>query len=404
MDLQAFVPTARLIAKMHKMKCLNKLLRFIIFYLCKNREKEVNKKQRRILIAPLDWGLGHLSRCMPIIQYLIAQGVHVYFAGNESQQAYVKTIYPDLDCLLLPGYEVRYARKRFLFAPKLLAQLPRLYKRIRAEHIWLQSIVEHYQIDAVISDNRYGLYHSQIPCVLLTHQLQVQTGISQFWDRCLQKIHYRFIERYSACWLVDTPAAPGLSGVLAHPQHLPSIPTTYIGYLSQCASPQEATDQEPYILVLLSGVEPQRSIIAQQIWQQALQSTEKIVFVAGSDHIPVPNFVPEHIVYHQRLSGMALQVCINHASIVICRSGYSSIMDLIALGKKAILIPTPGQTEQLLLAKNMQQQGLFMMQSQHTFQLHSALSEAATFPFVQAISTHQFELYRAVIADWLKTI
>lgn len=366
----------------------------------------MNKKQQRILIAPLDWGLGHLSRCMPIIHYLIAQGVRVYFAGNESQQSYVQSVFPDIDCLLLPGYDVRYARKGYCFAPKLLAQIPRLYKRIREEHSWLQSIVARYQIDAVISDNRYGLYHPQIPCVLLTHQLQIQTGMGQIGDRLLQKIHYRYIEKFSACWLVDTAEAPGLSGVLAHPKHLPNVPTKYIGYLSQCASlsVDAAQDTEASVLVLLSGPEPQRTILAERIWRQALQLKQSVVFVAGNEQAPIPSDVPSHITYHQRLSGDALRNAIAQASIVICRSGYSTIMDLTALAKQAILIPTPGQTEQVLLANNLQQQGFYMMRLQQNFELQEALAAAVTFPFVSAKAMSPFDLYRSALADWLTTI
>ena len=377
-----------------------------MFYLCKNREKEVNKKQHRILIAPLDWGLGHLSRCMPIIHYLIAQGVCVYFAGNESQQSYLQSVIPDIDCVLLPGYEVRYARKGYCFAPKLLAQLPRLSKRIRAEHSWLHSIVARYQIDAVISDNRYGLYHPQIPCVLLTHQLQIQTGMGQLGDRLLQKIHYRYVEKFSACWLVDTAEAPGLSGVLAHPKHLPNITTKYIGYLSQCASvPADATqDKEASVLVLLSGPEPQRTILAERIWRQVFQLKQSVVFVAGNEQVPIPSDVPSHITYHQRLSGDDLRKAIAQASIVICRSGYSTIMDLTALAKRAILIPTPGQTEQIFLANHLQCQGFYMMRLQEDFELQEALAAAGTFPFVSHKAMPEFELYLSVLTDWLKTI
>jgi UDP:flavonoid glycosyltransferase YjiC (YdhE family) len=366
----------------------------------------VNKKQHRILIAPLDWGLGHLSRCIPIIHYLLAQGHSVFFAGNENQQSYIKNVFPHIDYLMLAGYDIRYASKRIFFTSKLIAQIPRLDKCIRTEHAWLKKVVAAYQIDAVISDNRYGLYHTDIPCVLLTHQLNILTGLGTFWDRCLQKIHYRYIQKFAACWVVDTEIAPGLSGILAHPKHLPAKPTTYIGYLSQCAALQVAAVQEPhpYVLVLLSGVEPQRTILADRIWQQVLQLSQKIVFVAGTEQLPVPGGIPEHIVYHQRLSGKALQVCIAQASIVICRSGYSSIMDLMVLGKKAILIPTPGQTEQEYLATHLQQQEIFMMQQQQSFSLYAALQQAEHFPFRRSICLSQFEQYRTVVAAWLKTI
>ena len=137
----------------------------------------MNKKQLRILVAPLDWGLGHVTRCVPIIRHIIALGHQVVFAGNHSQQQYIRSVFPKIDCVLLDGYNVQYAKTRMGLIPKIIAQIPRFKKCIKSEHQWLQSVLKTHHIDAVISDNRYGLYSTQVPCVLMTHQLQIQSEL-----------------------------------------------------------------------------------------------------------------------------------------------------------------------------------------------------------------------------------
>jgi len=362
----------------------------------------VNKKQLRILVAPLDWGLGHVTRCVPIIKHITKLGHQVVFAGNISQQHYIKSIFSSIEIIPLEGYNVQYAKTKFGLVPKILAQIPRLKKCIKAEHLWLQNVIKSHRIDAVISDNRYGLYSTQIPCVLMTHQLQIRTGVSASLDRILLKIHYRFIEKFSRCWVVDVSEDDGLSGALAHPSILPKIKTDYIGLLSQCAGIKEEIkkDEDFIVLILLSGTEPQRSILSEMLWKKAIKSEKHFVFVEGNENAVTPSIIPEHISYHKRLTENELFLAIEAASIVICRSGYSSLMDLLAMGKKAILIPTPGQTEQEYLAKLMHEKKIFMSAKQHKFDIHTSLLNATLFPFRTIHYGDAFEIHKRVLENW----
>jgi uncharacterized protein (TIGR00661 family) len=366
----------------------------------------VNKKQLRILVAPLDWGLGHVTRCVPIIQHILSLGHQVIFAGNKGQQEYVRTIFFNLEFLFLEGYNVQYSKTRLGFAPKIIGQIPRLKKCIKREHLWLQNVVKTNQIDAVIADNRYGLYHAHIPCVIITHQLQIRSGLSNLIDNILLKIHYKFIERFKRCWVVDIEEDEGLSGILGHPNSLPKIKTDYIGLLSQCTlkATKKTFDSEFYVLILLSGTEPQRTILSDILWKKAIKSDKKIIFVSGSNQAIVPEKIPEHISYHQRLSAKELMIAINTASIVICRSGYSSLMDLLALNKKAILIPTPGQTEQEYLAKLMHKQKIFMKANQSKFDIQTSLINASVFPFSTNKFSSSFQIHQSKISEWIDTI
>lgn len=363
----------------------------------------MNKKQLRILVAPLDWGLGHVTRCVPIIRHISTLGHQVIFAGNNSQQQYIRSIFKKIDCIDLDGYNVQYAKTRMGLIPKIIAQIPRFKKCIKSEHLWLQSAIKTHQIDAVISDNRYGLYSTQVPCVLMTHQLQIQSGLSIHLDKILLKIHYRFIEKFTECWVVDVAEDEGLSGALAHPVSLPKVKTNYIGLLSQCAAKpiKKKFDEEEIVLVLLSGVEPQRSLLSEILWKKAVKSDKHIIYIEGSEKTPTPSYIPDHISYHKRLSEEELFVALEAADYVICRSGYSSLMDMLAMGKKAILIPTPGQTEQEYLAALMHRKKIFMSAKQHKFDIQTSILNASLFPYRTIEYGNDFEIHKKVLENWI---
>lgn len=280
-------------------------------------------------------------------------------------------------------------------------QVPAILRTIREEHSWLNEAVKTHAIDAIISDNRYGLYHREIPCVIMTHQLSPISGLGSIADNMVRKLHYRMLERFNRCWIVDIPQAPGLAGKLAHPPALPRN-AEYIGLLSQAE--QKNASGSKHLLVLLSGPEPQRTLLADKLWQQAKAHNGPVVFVEGSENVSARGDIPQHITYHKRISGDTLAQAISDADIVICRSGYSTIMDLVKLNKKAILIPTPGQTEQEYLAAELYSQQLFINRKQAIFNLDEALTEAATFPFRNMQFGNAFEQSGSVVDKWARQI
>lgn len=361
------------------------------------------KNPKQILIAPLDWGLGHTTRCIPLIGYIRQQGHHIIVAGNEWQCNYIAKSFPGIETIHINGYDVNYGKRGFTFS--IFSQVPKLLKAIRYEHAWIQELAGKRQIDGILSDNRYGLFHTSIPSVIITHQLLVRTGAGAVADNLLQTLHYKYLQRFGQCWVADVPGTPNLSGKLAHPIVLPAN-TKYIGLLSQIA--QAHTSQE-HLLVLLSGPEPQRTILSDILWEQSAAYKGKMVFVEGSDIAPrQANASPlngdRNGVYYTRITGELLQSVIEKASMVICRSGYSTLMDLAVLGKKAILVPTPGQTEQEYLAKHLHKEGIFLRATQKRFNLPQALNNAQLFPFKPLQLDGAHELYKIVVNDWLTHI
>ena len=352
----------------------------------------------RILVAPLDWGLGHTTRCIPIIYELLNNGVQVLLAGNEVQKNILLNEFPTCTFLSLKGYNVSYGRSTSGFVWKMTRQLPAIQSAIRYENNWLDDVVSEYQIDGVISDNRFGLYHSNVPSVFITHQLQIKTGLGQYSDKLARLINYRFINKFSQCWVPDFSGSKNLAGTLSHPDKMPRIVCRYIGSLSRM-SYQKQEQKNGKILIVLSGPEPQRSIFEQQIFDQLANFKGAVTIVRGlplsTDAVSLQNAI-----VHNHLSKEKLQAEMLAADGIICRSGYSSVMDINALKIKAVLVPTPGQTEQEYLGKYLQENGFAVSFSQQNFQLNTAVEAFKAFSYNGFLSPSP-ELLVNAVADFI---
>ncbi len=366
----------------------------------------VTKKPKHILIAPLDWGLGHTTRCIPLIEYLSGQGHKVIVAGNEAQRSYLEQSCVQAELIHLEGYNITYSKWNKWAQMGLMTQAPDVLKAIKAEHRWLEKLCKERKIDGIISDNRYGLHHDTIPNVIITHQLQIKTGMGLVADRSVQKIHYSLLNRFGAIWVADVEGRENLAGTLAHTTPLPAH-TSYIGWLSRFANnilPEKSNEITGPVLFLISGPEPARSELSSLLWHEALKYKGEVIFAEGSDLAKNPEIVPPHITYHKRLSGEMAGQAIKSAGLVICRSGYSTIMDLVALQKKAILIPTPGQTEQEYLGHLLHDKGIFFSVMQNNFNLGKAINSVRKFPFHSLAKEGSFSLFRQVADKWINSL
>jgi glycosyl transferase family 28 len=344
-------------------------------------------RKSRILVAPLDWGLGHTTRCIPLIKELFAQNFEVLAAGDHRQELLLRAEFPGLSFLPLQGYGIRYSKNNISL--KLISQVPKMMFRIREEHRWLQQAVPAHQIDAVISDNRFGLYHQNVPTVFITHQLQIKTNLGGSSERILRNWNYHFINRFTECWVPDIDGPDNLAGHLSHPAVLPKIPVTYIGLLSRFqvgeSLPEFRKPQNGHLLFILSGPEPQRTLLEDKIIDGASHYPGTATIVRGlpSSLSAIPSSRMIRVFNH--LPASELRQEIESAEVVIGRCGYSTIMDLVSLRKKAILIPTPGQTEQEYLAAYLHQQHIAFTVAQKDFFLPGILEAAKQFHYhVQA--------------------
>lgn len=209
-----------------------------------------------------------------------------------------------------------------------------------------------HRFDCIISDNRYGLRHRDAKSILLTHQVMIKMPVwLKLFEYPVYLISRLLISRFDECWIPDFRDSPGLSGDLSHKYPLPKN-SKFIGPLSRFNYPIKLPEScGSSIVVLISGPEPQRSIFEKIILKQ-LQLIDKPAFVVSGKPESAGEFKKmKNITLYPHLDTPTLEGLISTAEAVICRSGYSSLMDLYKLGSKALLIPTPGQTEQIYLAE-----------------------------------------------------
>lgn len=361
-------------------------------------------KKTKILLAPLDWGLGHATRCIPIIKELLIQKYEVWIAATGDQKALLMAEFPNLLFVELPGYHVRYDKNRAFTFLRLIGSIPKILTRIKEEHRWLERFREKVELDAVISDNRYGLWGKDLYSVLITHQLGIRTSLGSWMDRWVQRLHYRLIGRFSAVWVPDQEEGLGLAGALSHPRRMPLPPTRYIGVLSRMEVPggeegalTGVAEESLDLLVLLSGPEPQRTILEKRIWVQLGVFPGNVVFVRG---LPGGGAVLEgmaNVRVYDHLPARALNEVMVRTKLVLARAGYSTVMDLVRLRKRSVLIPTPGQTEQEYLGRYLAEKRIALCVRQAGFSLTEALRRADKFPYVTI--REKGDLLRDVIAQ-----
>lgn len=354
---------------------------------------------KKILIAPLDWGLGHATRCIVLIQFLQQLGCAVTVAASGKIKKLLENEFPGITFLHLPGYEISYSKNKRYLAFKILLQIPKILKTLRAEHNWLQKIQDKYGFDAVISDNRYGFYTTITTSVFITHQLCIQTNIS-WLDRMLQRYNYRFINRFTECWIPDLKEKLNIAGALSHPQQLPAISSKYIGPLSRLKKIDAATISYKWI-VIISGPEPQRSIFENKIFELAAGIPDKFIIIRGLPGENEKKFTLPNCTVFNHLNTEEMQDAIAHSEFVISRCGYTTVMEVLSLQKKAVFIPTPGQTEQEYLAQHLFAQNwcyTFNQEDDFGMQLKKAVSFNYTLP---EINTGQ---YKEVLSDFVKKL
>lgn len=362
------------------------------------------KNNITVLVAPLDWGLGHATRCIPIIRALALNGCTILIATSGRHQILLQQEFPHLRFLELPGYGIKYGKANVLL--RLLLQLPFFFRNVRQEHQWLQQKIADFSIDAVISDNRYGLHSPKIPCVFITHQLQVQSPpILKMVETSVRNKLYHYIKNFTTCWVPDLANKnESLGKALSHPKVLPAIPVNYIGWLTRFF-PQPALPTKYTLLISLSGPEPQRSLLETLLIPQLYQVKGNVLLVRGlpgNANSPINNG-PSNVTIINHLPGKALQTAIGETEFFMSRCGYSTLMDLQAVRCRCIFVPTPGQTEQEYLGRQIAATGNAVVMSQNNINLQQALQKASVAPFFSEGNYINSQLEN-ILKQWLSSI
>ena len=333
----------------------------------------------KILVAPLNWGLGHASRCVPLVQRMLDEGNEVILGGDGESLTLLRKHFPKLRYVYLASLNLRYsAGKRQVLA--MLSALPKLILWAYKDHIMLRSILREENIDRVISDNRFGLYNKATESIYITHQLHIMLPEGWRWaEQIAARLHARIYTRFNKVWIPDYEEFfQSLAGELSHPQksfvHRTSSLCTlsYIGPQSRFCNknywtikPSNSYD----VVAVLSGLEPHRTILEKEILARFCGTEKQLLIVEGLLHRPNTRIKRGNITIVPHMADGELAAALKGAKHIIARSGYSTIMDLETLGllnskleeyrPEIELIPTPGQPEQEYLATWIEQKALF---------------------------------------------
>lgn len=304
----------------------------VALYWMVNQLKDITNQ--KILLSALDWGMGHLTRSTALMNILLEQQNEIIFAGDKKQCTFIQTEFTTIACCEIDGYDIQLDSSRNTYF-QLISQLPRIKKAIFLEHQWVKKFLINEEIDLIISDNRYGFYDDKVKSIILTHQINLQ--IPRFKKR-VNAILSKWLNQFNEIWVPDYYNRK-LTGALSAPNKHQCI--RYIGPLCRFKRLEQPIKYD--YLIILSGPEPERTNFLKNVKSKYLNKGHELAFV-GAD-------VPGSASYPNPTT-KELEKLIAQSNCIISRAGYTTIMEMAALGQKAILFPTKGQYEQEYLAKN----------------------------------------------------
>jgi hypothetical protein len=324
-------------------------------------------KIKNILICPLEWGLGHAARMIPLARRLREMNNNILIASGEKHLALFRTEMPGLTYIHFSGFSPGYSRY-FPQYLSLLLKTPLLLYHIILEHFRLKKIIRVYDIDIVISDNRFGLWNREITSVYITHMPLIPFPKPlRFLEFLGVLLHRIVIKKYSLCFIPDLPGELNVSGRLSHGVNLPGnvrFAGIFSRFISSDIPPKRSPDEFRHITIILSGPEPQREMFRQKLSRLLKDKEPVLVILEGRPDREKEIVRTGNILSYNHLTASEMARMLTGSESIISRSGYTSIMELISLNCGALLIPTPGQTEQEYLAGYMAERGWFHTVSQ----------------------------------------
>lgn len=319
----------------------------------------------KVLVAPLDWGLGHATRCVPVIREFLNQGAEVELAVVRSNAGLLRGFFPELRQHLAPSYNIVYPKHGYNMGLWLLKNGAHLNRVIKFEHRFAEEMVSRFHYDVLVSDNRFGFYSRKAKSAYMTHQRRIAfPPLLSAFEPLGMLWHASVMKHFDEVWVPDMPESPGYAGSLSHVNKSP-VPLRFVGALSRFEvesvrplSGTAADDCGPYRFVaVISGVEPARSR-----FEALLRSTlEKIpghhAVILGKPSQGIKSWTEKNIDFYTHLDDARFAAVVKSAQWVVSRGGYSSVMDMAVLGAKCIFVPTPGQYEQVILGRDLAREG-----------------------------------------------
>ncbi len=320
--------------------------------------------------------MGHATRSIPIIRILEELGHQVFLASDGRALLLLREEFPHLKSFEISTYNIKYSSNSMLW--NMATQLPKITRATFGDIWHMKRLVKDLKIDCIISDNRFGCFHSKIPSYFITHQLNldIPNPIARFFGNLANRF---WMNRFQECWVPDAKRQPNISGKLSHPSPIQNV--KYIGTLTRMKKIK--TEKKYRLCIILSGPEPQRTQLEKILMNQIKAIEGKIIIIKGKTESKENINVSPNIEVVSFMTSKDLNQIICSSELIVSRSGYSTLMDLTVLGASALLIPTPGQTEQEYLANHFDQQGIFMMQKQENINLKIALQKIKNYKGIQ---------------------
>jgi uncharacterized protein (TIGR00661 family) len=332
----------------------------------------------KVFYSVLNMGLGHATRSLPIIQEFIDRKWQIWVGSNGRSLQFLKRELPEVSFIETPDYGISYSRGGLLL-PKLVLQIPKMMRKIREEKRLCDRVCEEISPDLIISDHCYGVYHSKIPSYFISHQIRFAMPESvQFLSGFISQFNLTYHKHYEKVLIPDFPDGTQglLSGMLSD---FPNSEKKYhfAGILSSLK--KKEVPGKIVILVSISGPEPQRSVFEEIILEQINEVDGNKIIVLGKSEKSELLIQKKDLKVYSHLPRDEMETLFNQAEVVITRPGYSTLMELVELGKKALLVPTPGQTEQLYLARQMMKNGWFYSVEQDSVDLPRDIRSSIAF-------------------------
>ena len=315
----------------------------------------------KVLVAPLDWGLGHATRCVPVVRELLNQGAEVELAVVRSNAALLRGFFPTLRQRLAPSYNIVYPKHGYNMGLWLLKNGAHLNSVIQFEHRYAEEMVKRFHYDVLLSDNRFGFYSRKAKSIYMTHQRRIAfppvlsafESLGMFW-------HASVMKHFDEVWVPDVPETPGYAGSLSHVKKSP-VMLRYVGALSRfdekVVAEQEIAEKPYRLVAVVSGVEPARSRFENLLRSIFERIPGHHAMILGKPALGVKSWVEKNVEYFSHLPDDRFASVVKNAQWVVSRGGYSTVMDMAVLGAKCIFVPTPGQYEQIVLSRDLSRAG-----------------------------------------------
>ena len=313
----------------------------------------------KVLVAPLDWGLGHATRCVPVIREFLNQGAEVELAVVRSNAALLRGFFPNLRQRLAPSYNIVYPKHGYNMGLWLVKNGVHLRTVMNYEHRFAEEMVARYHYDVLVSDNRFGFYSRNAKSIYMTHQRRIAfPKMLSAFEPLGMLWHASVMKHFDEVWVPDLPETPGYAGSLSHVKACP-VPVKYVGALSRFEGEDLKlnADERYRFVAVVSGVEPARTRFENALRKTLVKLPGRHAVILGRPSAGVQKTSEQNLDLFTHLPDNEFASVVKNAQWVISRGGYSTVMDMAVLGAKCVFVPTPGQYEQVILGRDLAREG-----------------------------------------------